>query len=159
MIIEEITVTSFQQHTRIIGCEDTKQAICIDPGDEAERIVESLERRGLTLQAIALTHAHLDHVGGVAALKKLQPKEKICLNNGDEFYPSMLEAVESAETSITIEAYIYWAETIGWQFAKALADRARQGVSVKILLDAIGSASIGEKLLSHWWLCGSTSDL
>lgn len=85
MIIEEITVTAFQQHTRILGCEETKQAICIDPGDEAERIVETLERRGLTLQAIALTHAHLDHVGGVAALKKLKPEAKINLHEGDVF--------------------------------------------------------------------------
>jgi len=85
MIIEQITVTAFQQHTRIIGCEKTKLAICIDPGDEAERIVEILESRGLTLQAIALTHAHLDHVGGVAALKKLQPAAKINLHQGDEF--------------------------------------------------------------------------
>lgn len=85
MIIEEITVTAFEQHTRIVGCEVTKQAICIDPGDEAERIVETLERLGLKLQAIALTHAHLDHVGGVAALKKLQPEAKINLHEGDEF--------------------------------------------------------------------------
>ena len=85
MIIEEITVTAFQQHTRIVACEQTKRAICIDPGDEAERIVEILERHGLTLQAIALTHAHLDHVGGVAALKKLQPAAKINLHQGDEF--------------------------------------------------------------------------
>ena len=85
MIIEEITVTAFQQHTRILGCEETRQAICIDPGDEAERIVETLERHNLKLQAIALTHAHLDHVGGVAALKKLQPEAKISLHKGDEF--------------------------------------------------------------------------
>ena len=85
MIIEEITVTAFQQHTRIVGCEETKQAICIDPGDEAERIVETLERHGLKLQAIALTHAHLDHVGGVSALKKLQPAAKINLHKGDDF--------------------------------------------------------------------------
>jgi hydroxyacylglutathione hydrolase len=85
MIIEEITVTAFQQHTRILGCETTRKAICIDPGDEAERIVETLERHGLTLQAIALTHAHLDHVGGVAALKKLKPEAKINLHKGDEF--------------------------------------------------------------------------
>jgi len=85
MIIEELTVTAFQQHTRIIGCERTKQAICIDPGDEAERIVETLERHGLNLQAIALTHAHLDHVGAVAALKKLQPNARINLHQGDEF--------------------------------------------------------------------------
>ncbi len=85
MIIHEITVTAFQQHTRIVGCETTRKAICIDPGDEAERIVETLERYGLTLQAIALTHAHLDHVGGVAALKKLKPEAKITLHQGDEF--------------------------------------------------------------------------
>ena len=85
MILEEITVTAFQQHTRIIGCENTKKAICIDPGDEAERIVETLERFGLTLQAIALTHAHLDHVGGVSALKKLKPEAKINLHKPDEF--------------------------------------------------------------------------
>jgi hydroxyacylglutathione hydrolase len=84
MIIEELTVTAFQQHTRIVACETTKLAICIDPGDEAERIVETLERLGLTLQAIALTHAHLDHVGGVAALKKLKPAAKINLHKGDE---------------------------------------------------------------------------
>ena len=85
MFIEEITVTAFQQHTRIVACEKTKQAICIDPGDEAERIVETLEQYGLTLQAIALTHAHLDHVGGVAALKKLKSEAKINLHKGDEF--------------------------------------------------------------------------
>ena len=85
MIIEELTVTAFQQHTRILGCEKTMQAICIDPGDEAERIVESLDRHGLNLQAIALTHAHLDHVGGVAALKKLKPNARINLHKEDEF--------------------------------------------------------------------------
>jgi len=47
--------------------------------------VETLERHGLTLQAIALTHAHLDHVGGVAALKKLKSTAKINLHKDDEF--------------------------------------------------------------------------
>ena len=45
--------------------------------------------------------------------------------------------------SITIEAYIYWAGEIGLVFAKALAAKAKAGVKVKILLDAVGSAS-------HW---------
>lgn len=85
MIIEEITVTAFQQHTRIVGCEKTGRAICIDPGDEASRIVGVLEQRNLELQAITLTHAHMDHVGGVAALKKLKPEAKIMLHRADEF--------------------------------------------------------------------------
>ncbi len=85
MIIEEITVTAFQQHTRVVGCEQTRRAICIDPGDNSEGIVEAIDKHGLTLQAIALTHAHLDHVGGVASLKKLKPEARILLHRGDEF--------------------------------------------------------------------------
>jgi hydroxyacylglutathione hydrolase len=84
MIIEEITVTPFQQHTRVVGCEETGRAICIDPGDEAERVVASLERHELELQAITLTHAHMDHVGGVAALKKLRPAARIIIHRADE---------------------------------------------------------------------------
>lgn len=84
MIIQEITVTAFQQHTRIVGCEKTRRAICIDPGDEAERIVAELDAQNLVLQAIALTHAHLDHVGGVAALKKLKPDAEIRIHADDE---------------------------------------------------------------------------
>ena len=85
MIIEEITVTAFQQHTRIVACEKTKRAICIDPGDDSRTIVEAIERYGLELQAIAVTHAHLDHIGGVAALKKLRPAADVMLHKEDEF--------------------------------------------------------------------------
>ena len=84
MIIEEITVTAFQQHTRIVGCEKTRQAICIDPGDEASRIAQTIDDLGLELKAIALTHAHLDHVGGVAALKKIKPLASIIIHPADE---------------------------------------------------------------------------
>ena len=70
------------------------------------------------------------------------------LNNGDAFYPRMLDAIKGAERSITIEAYIYWAGEIGGVFAEALAERAKAGCPVKILLDAIGSASIGPEILA-----------
>lgn len=69
------------------------------------------------------------------------------LNNGDAFYPPMLAAIRGAEASITIEAYIYWAGDIGQLFAEALAERAKAACSVKILLDAIGSSSIGPEIL------------
>lgn len=85
MIIEEITVTAFQQHTRIVGCEKTKRAICIDPGDDSDEIVEAIEKHGLDLQAIACTHAHMDHIGGVAGLKKRKPEAKIIIHPADEF--------------------------------------------------------------------------
>ena len=90
------------------------------------------------------------------------------LNNGDAFYPRMLEDIERAEHSITIEAYIYWAGEVGLQFARAIEGRARAGVTVKILLDAIGSATIGKDILAilapacavewfnpiHWYTIG-----
>jgi hydroxyacylglutathione hydrolase len=85
MIIEEITVTAFQQHTRIVGCEKTQRAICIDPGDEAERISATIDRLSLQLQAIVMTHAHLDHIGAVTNLKRLRPEAKIILHKADEF--------------------------------------------------------------------------
>lgn len=70
------------------------------------------------------------------------------LNNGDEFYPAMLDAIEQAQRSVTIEAYIYWAGEVGKRFAVALADRARAGVKVKILLDAVGSATISDEIVN-----------
>jgi len=85
MIIEEITVTAFQQHTRVLGCEQTRRAICIDPGDDSAEIVAAIDKHGFDLQAIAVTHAHLDHIGGVHALKKLKPAAKIMLHRADEF--------------------------------------------------------------------------
>ena len=70
------------------------------------------------------------------------------LNNGDQFYPSMLDAIRGARRSITIEVYIYWAGEIGRRFASALAERASHGVPVKVMLDAVGSANIGEEILT-----------
>ena len=84
MIIEQITVTAFQQHTRVVGCEETRRAICIDPGDDTEEIVGVIDGLGLELQAIALTHAHLDHVGGVSTLKRRKPAAEIIIHQDDE---------------------------------------------------------------------------
>ncbi|HEY0169749.1 MAG TPA: MBL fold metallo-hydrolase [Pyrinomonadaceae bacterium] len=84
MIIEQITLTAFQQHTRLLGCEETRRAVCVDPGEETDEIVEALERLGLELQAITLTHAHMDHVGGVAALKRARPGAEVVLHEADE---------------------------------------------------------------------------
>lgn len=84
MIIEEITVTAFQQHTRVVGCPKTKLAICIDPGEASDDIVAAIDKHGFELQAIACTHAHLDHVGGVTALKERRPQARIMIHAADE---------------------------------------------------------------------------
>jgi cardiolipin synthase A/B len=91
--------------------------------------------------------AFLDSVVGLTGITFLEGNRVDLLNNGDEFYPSMLRAIDEARFSVTIEAYIYWAGSVGKQFADALASRARAGVTVKIMLDAVGSSTIGTEIL------------
>ena len=71
------------------------------------------------------------------------------LRNGDEIFPSMLQAIQSAQASITFETYIYWAGDIGRAFADALAAKARSGVKTHVLLDWVGSAKIDNALLDE----------
>ena len=59
----------------------------------------------------------------------------------------MLAAIRSASISITFETYIYWSGDIGRAFADALAERARHGVKVHVLLDWVGSAKMDEQLI------------
>jgi len=84
MIIKQFVLTAFQQNTRVVSCEKTGRAICIDPGERSEELESYIKDSDLTLQAIALTHGHLDHVGGTGALSKTFPEADIILHSGDE---------------------------------------------------------------------------
>lgn len=61
------------------------------------------------------------------------------LLNGDQIFPAMLAAIRAAQTTITFESYVYWSDEIGKEFADSLAERARAGVKVHVLLDWVGS--------------------
>jgi cardiolipin synthase len=69
------------------------------------------------------------------------------LKNGVRFFPSMLAAIRGAQKTINLEFYIYWDGEVGRQFAEALAERARAGVAVKVILDAVGSAAMSHSLI------------
>jgi glyoxylase-like metal-dependent hydrolase (beta-lactamase superfamily II) len=62
MILETITVGALQVNCYLLGCTQTRQAVVIDPGDNAPAIRAALRKHGLTLAAILATHAHFDHV-------------------------------------------------------------------------------------------------
>ena len=64
------------------------------------------------------------------------------LQNGDEIFPAMLGAIAGAERTITFETFVYWSGTVGDAFAAALAERARAGVEVKVLLDWMGTSDV-----------------
>ena len=63
-----IPVTPFEQNCTIFWCEKTRQAAVIDPGGDIERVLNFLDQEKLTLAKILVTHGHIDHAGGVAAL-------------------------------------------------------------------------------------------
>lgn len=84
MIVQRFVLTLFQQNTRVIACERTMRAICIDPGEASVELAAFIRESGLELQAITLTHGHLDHVGGTKALKSEFPGAEILLHEGDE---------------------------------------------------------------------------
>lgn len=84
MIIETFITSAFQQNTRILACKETRRAICIDPGGDADLIADYLRENDLDLQGITLTHGHLDHIGGVSDLHKSFPHVEIILHRDDE---------------------------------------------------------------------------
>jgi cardiolipin synthase len=71
------------------------------------------------------------------------------LLDGDEIFPAMLAAIGGARRSITFETYIYWSGEIGQRFADALAERARAGVRVHVLLDWLGTSKIDAGVLDE----------
>jgi hydroxyacylglutathione hydrolase len=65
-----VPVTPFQQNCTILWEEPSKRAVVIDPGGEAPRILDALGKRGVRVERILLTHGHIDHAGGAAALQE-----------------------------------------------------------------------------------------
>lgn len=70
MKISKLTVGPFEENCYLVVDEGTQRGVLIDPGDEASRIVRLVRESGAELDAIWLTHAHIDHIGAVAAVKR-----------------------------------------------------------------------------------------
>jgi glyoxylase-like metal-dependent hydrolase (beta-lactamase superfamily II) len=70
MIHEILPVGMLACNCSVLGDERTKEALVVDPGDDVSEILGILERHGLWLKEIVVTHAHLDHIGGAQKLKE-----------------------------------------------------------------------------------------
>ncbi len=81
-----IPVTAFQQNCSLVWCDQTQEAAVIDPGGDLEAIEWEVERLGLQLKAIWVTHAHIDHAGGVAELSEKYHLDIIGPHEGDQFW-------------------------------------------------------------------------
>jgi hydroxyacylglutathione hydrolase len=70
MILEIRAAAPFFKNGFVVGCEDTREGILIDPGDEIDDLLAAVAAHKLTIRYILLTHAHIDHITGVAAAKR-----------------------------------------------------------------------------------------
>ncbi|WP_420717949.1 phospholipase D-like domain-containing protein [Streptomyces sp. H34-S4] len=110
------------------------------------------ERTGGTTAAPSLSVAErkqrmrrrLERLIGIAAT---EGNALTVLRNGDEIFTAMLDSIRTAEHTIDMMTFVYWRGEIARQFAQALADRARSGVRVRLLLDGFGSRLIEQDLL------------
>jgi glyoxylase-like metal-dependent hydrolase (beta-lactamase superfamily II) len=71
MILESAAVGPFFKNGFVVGCERTREAVFIDPGDEVDQLLSFIENEQLKVTHILLTHAHVDHVSGVAEAKRV----------------------------------------------------------------------------------------
>jgi glyoxylase-like metal-dependent hydrolase (beta-lactamase superfamily II) len=90
MIHEILPVGPLQCNCSVIGDEQSKEAMVIDPGDDVADVMAIVERNGLTVKQIVITHAHIDHVGGAMKLKQLTGAP-ILLNQNDYALLKMLD--------------------------------------------------------------------
>jgi hydroxyacylglutathione hydrolase len=73
VIIRTLTVGPLEENAYLVVDETTRRAVLIDPGDEPDRLLEAVEDDRAELDAIWLTHAHMDHVGGIAGILRAKP--------------------------------------------------------------------------------------
>ncbi|MFJ9038551.1 phosphatidylserine/phosphatidylglycerophosphate/cardiolipin synthase family protein [Streptomyces sp. NPDC102406] len=86
----------------------------------------------------------LERLIGIAAT---EGNALLALRNGDEIFAAMLDSIRGAEHTVDMMTFVYWRGDIAREFAEALADRARAGVRVRLLLDGFGSRLIEQDLL------------
>lgn len=90
MIHEILPVGPLQCNCSVVGDEESREALVIDPGDQIEEVLAIVDRHGLTVKQIIITHAHIDHVGGAMKLKRATGAP-ILLNQNDYALLNMLE--------------------------------------------------------------------
>lgn len=130
MIHEIFPVGTLQCNCSVIGDEQTREGIVIDPGDDIDDVMAAVERHGLTVKQIVVTHAHIDHVGGASKLKRLTGAP-ILLNQNDYALLKMLD-VQAAWIGMTSPG------TVEIDASVSTGDKVRAGSHVAEVLHTPG---------------------
>jgi glyoxylase-like metal-dependent hydrolase (beta-lactamase superfamily II) len=96
-----VAVTPFQQNCALLWDRVTHRGAVVDPGGEAARIAGEVARRGIIVESILLTHGHLDHAGGAAALQAMLPGEVPIIGPGVADRP-LLEGIEEQASAFGV---------------------------------------------------------
>lgn len=143
----------FQRGSRLLaGALGAAAGICL--GAAGSRIVQHTQMPEKSVRRPVRTSYSVEDEQFLRALGAALPPPLLggnrvqTLINGQEIFPAMLEAIQSAQQTLTLETYIYWRGRIGQAFAEVIARRARAGVRCHVLLDALGSADIDNQSLN-----------
>ncbi|MDQ0956670.1 cardiolipin synthase [Streptomyces sp. B4I13] len=113
---------------------------------ESPASLAGVPARGTAQERAARIRRRLERLIGIAAT---EGNALTALRNGDEIFPAMLAGIRSAEHTVDMMTFVYWKGDIARDFARALADRARAGVRVRLLLDGFGSRLIEKELVAE----------
>jgi len=86
-----VPVTSFQQNCSIIWCDETMEGAFVDPGGEADKLLDAAKQLGVNVKQILLTHGHLDHAGGAKDIKEKMGLPIIGPHKDDKFWLDQIE--------------------------------------------------------------------
>ncbi len=86
-----IPVTPFQQNCALLFDSETKKGVVIDPGGDLDRILEAVRAQGVTVEAIWITHGHIDHAGAALDLKEALGVDIVGPHEADRFLLDRLE--------------------------------------------------------------------
>jgi hydroxyacylglutathione hydrolase len=124
LIHEILPVGMLQCNCQIVGDPATREALVIDPGDEVERVLDILKRHDLTVRAIVSTHAHIDHVGGLAKLHQVTGAPVLMHPDDLELYlalPAQAEWLGIPPPPVTeVEGFLRDGDDLRWGGLQAL---------------------------------------
>lgn len=86
-----VPVTAFEQNCSIIWCDETMEAAFVDPGGDADKLLDVAKKLGVTLKKIFLTHGHLDHAGGAQQIREQLGLPVIGPHRDDKFWLDQIE--------------------------------------------------------------------
>jgi hydroxyacylglutathione hydrolase len=118
IIHEILPVGLLQCNCSIIGDPETREALVVDPGDEADRILQILAKHALTVKAIVSTHAHIDHVGGLRKMQQATGAPVLMHGDDMELYRHLdMQAAfigMSAPDPATVDTLLREGDTLRW---------------------------------------------